>query len=471
MMELLHEEFRECCEGSYIFDVNGTEVSLWQDEAFAIADEVEQKYSPLPRYRTGKPIAYEDLSEYGTIIGFVTYLGGMDKNDVGLLTKENGIVNIPKNELLAPLIKVRDRDGAFFFGGERVFNRDGEPLIVIDPVSADASFPYIVCCRDRYGESSNYDPAELTHYKPHRDCDGRPTRLGDKVWDIRIEMKDNPFWGRQLTVVEVAEAGIVVAPSLESGATMSAPAHHFSHEKPQFDRQGIRCAPGDIVFGLGREQHRYKVLSEELDVEKCEAYEDGRFTLPCLDLTEGDKSVCFLDPSMVSHKEPESYEELQEMLRKENSEEDSYEKLRDEMRATEGPVGTITAGKWADRLTALMERDQNMVNNHSIIIDRTKLDSPHLMILGKPGASVWKRSFALQELKQGKISIEDLLNTQDECLRRILIYDLLRAYKGIGNARARKIMKELHIAEARRIADLDKLQHTALLDFIQERDL
>lgn len=237
------------------------------------------------------------------------------------------------------------------------------------------------------------------------DANGKPTRKGDKMWDIRIEMKDNPFWGRQLTVVEVTEAGIVVAPSLESGATMSAPAHHFSHERPQFDRQGIRCAPGDIVFGLGREQHRYKVLSEELDVE------NGRFTLPCLDLTEGDKSVRFLDPSMVSHKEPESYEELQEMLRKENSEEDSYEKLRDEMRATEGPVGTITAGKWADRLTALLERNQNMVNNHSIIIDRTKLDSPHLMILGRPIASDRKCSFALQELKQGKISIEDLLNT------------------------------------------------------------
>lgn len=114
---------------------------------------------------------------------------------------------------------------------------------------------------------------------------------------------------------------------------------------------------------------------------------------------------------------------------------------------------------------------QNAVNNQSILVDPTKLNSPHLMILGKPGASVWKRSFALQELKQGKISVEDLLNTQDECLKRILIYDLLRAYKGIGNARARKIMKELHIVEARRIADLDKPQHAALLDFIQECDL
>ncbi len=80
-----------------------------------------------------------------------------------------------------------------------------------------------------------------------------------------------------------------------------------------------------------------------------------------------------------------------------------------------------------------------------------------------------KRSSALQELKQGKISLKDLLNTQDDCLRRIKIYDLLRVYKGIGNARARKIMKELHIAETRRIAGIGKHQYAALLDFLRER--
>lgn len=81
-----------------------------------------------------------------------------------------------------------------------------------------------------------------------------------------------------------------------------------------------------------------------------------------------------------------------------------------------------------------------------------------------------KRSLALKELKQGKISLEDLLETQDDCLRRIKIYDLLRVYKGIGNTKARKIMRELHIAETRRIAGLGKHQHAALLDFLRERE-
>lgn len=81
-----------------------------------------------------------------------------------------------------------------------------------------------------------------------------------------------------------------------------------------------------------------------------------------------------------------------------------------------------------------------------------------------------KRSLALKELKQGKISLEDLLETQDDCLRRIKIYDLLRVYKGIGNTKARKILKELHIAETRRIAGLGKHQHAALLDFLKGRE-
>lgn len=77
-----------------------------------------------------------------------------------------------------------------------------------------------------------------------------------------------------------------------------------------------------------------------------------------------------------------------------------------------------------------------------------------------------KRSSALQELKQGKISVEDLLNTQDECLRRIKIYDLLRVYKGIGERKAPRIMEELGIAQSRRIGGLGWKQKEKLLVFV-----
>lgn len=100
----------------------------------------------------------------------------------------------------------------------------------------------------------------------------------------------------------------------------------------------------------------------------------------------------------------------------------------------------------------------------------TLTDEERMAALDKAIEARKKRSSALQELRQGKISLKDLLNTQDECLRRIKIYDLLRVYKGIGSAKARKIMKELHIAETRRIAGLGKHQHAALLDFLRERE-
>lgn len=202
------------------------------------------------------------------------------------------------------------------------------------------------------------DPIRLPAPKA-LDANGVPTKKGDWVWDVHPEVRDNPFWGGELWVVDVTEDNIVVAPSPGSGATMSAPSRCFSHARPQYDRNGVLCKPGDTVFGLGREQHRYKVLSEENDVEKCEPYDHGRFTLPCLDLTEGDESVCFLDPRMVSHKEPGSYEELQEMLQEESPEEDSYQKLRDDMlKWRYRPAHPGEAVKqWADRLTAMMERD------------------------------------------------------------------------------------------------------------------
>ena len=186
------------------------------------------------------------------------------------------------------------------------------------------------------------------------DADGVPTKKGDKVWDLTPETRDTPFWNGELWVVDITKDNIVVAPFPGSGATLSAPSRCFSHARPQYDRNGVLCKPGDTVFGLGREQHRYKVLSEELDVEKCEPYNHGRFTLPCLDLTEGDESVCFLDPRMVSHKEPGSYEELQEMLREESpkGDGDSYEKLRDDLKRKYG-----SNSQWVERLTAIMERD------------------------------------------------------------------------------------------------------------------
>lgn len=302
MKKLIHERLRDYVGASWdgVYEALGIKqdapIILGRDTAATIANEVEKYYDPKPRDTEGNPV-HEGMEVEGGVVCTWRIYG-------------NGI-------------------WALFDSSFRLIQSGGcdDPIRLPAPMALDAN--------------------------------GMPTKKGDRVWDLTPETRDNPFWNGELWVVDITKDNIVVAPSPGSGATLSAPSRCFSHTRPQYDRNGVLCKPGDTVFGLGREQHRYKVLSEELDVEKCEPYNHGRFTLPCLDLTEGDESVCFLDPNMVSHTEPGSYEELQGMLCEESpkGDEDSYEKLRDEMNAVNGPIGTITVGKWADRLTSLMERD------------------------------------------------------------------------------------------------------------------
>lgn len=288
MKKLLHERLREWADSTegdkypstkmLYATIESDHAPLGADDerkAFhLLADEIEKYYIPRPRFEDGEPVQFGD----SFIQKCVNEEVELDKIGISLFTKDGlNMVWFPDEVVPRPEPKVLDADGV-------------------------------------------------------------PTKKGDKVWDITQEVRDNPFWGGELLVVDVTEDNIVVTPSLGCGATMSASSSCFSHTLPQYDCNGVLCKRGDIVFGLGREQHRYKVLSEELDVEKCEPYNHGRFTLPCLDLTEGDESVCFLDPRMVSHKEPGSYEELQEMLREESpkGDGDSYEKLRDGLRILQG---------------------------------------------------------------------------------------------------------------------------------------
>lgn len=293
-MRLPHERLRSkpAIERRCIVADSGTLVPIVNRDAMsALADDIEKYYDPKPRDPEGNPV-HKDMEVDGGVVSHWSV----------------------------------SEDGSW-----TIFDDDYEEIQ----------------CGDKD------EPIRLPELKV-LDADGVPTKKGDKVWDLTPETRDNPFWNGELWVVDITKDNIVVAPFPGSGATLSAPSRCFSHARPQYDRNGVLCKPGDTVFGLGREQHRYKVLSEELDVEKCEPYNHGRFTLPCLDLTEGDESVCFLDPRMVSHKEPGSYEELQEMLREESpkGDGDSYEKLRDDLKRKYG-----SNSQWVKRVTAIMERD------------------------------------------------------------------------------------------------------------------
>ena len=93
------------------------------------------------------------------------------------------------------------------------------------------------------------------------------------------------------------------------------------------DSDGVEIKGGDTVWHVNGSN----------PWEVCEVTANGILIKDELSVSDG---CNMFEPDSLTHREP-----------------DSLEKLRDEMLAVDGPVGTITAGKWADRLTAIMERD------------------------------------------------------------------------------------------------------------------
>lgn len=105
------------------------------------------------------------------------------------------------------------------------------------------------------------------------------------------------------------------------------------------DSDGVPIEEGDTVYGMGREQHRYTVqVPYSMDGEYGE-----RFCVQCYDHDDG--IIAWCDPSMLTHREP-----------------DSLEKLRDDMIdlcGTDGEDSSLICDELADcaaRLTAIIER-------------------------------------------------------------------------------------------------------------------
>lgn len=75
-----------------------------------------------------------------------------------------------------------------------------------------------------------------------------------------------------------------------------------------------------------------------------------------------------------------------------------------------------------------------------------------------------KRAQVREELKTGKITLEQVLAMQDDpIVGRMKVSALIETLPGYGKAKAEKIMKELEIAESRRLKGLGTRQKEALL--------
>jgi len=81
---------------------------------------------------------------------------------------------------------------------------------------------------------------------------------------------------------------------------------------------------------------------------------------------------------------------------------------------------------------------------------------------------LWKRRRRAEvrdDLKSGKLTLEKVLEMKnDPVVGRMKVSTLIETLPGYGKAKAEKIMKELQIAESRRLRGLGERQQTALLE-------
>jgi len=76
-----------------------------------------------------------------------------------------------------------------------------------------------------------------------------------------------------------------------------------------------------------------------------------------------------------------------------------------------------------------------------------------------------KRAEVKGELKSGKRSLSDILNSQtNETVGKMKVSTVLESLPGVGKVRARKLMEKLDISASRRVRGLGAKQRSALLE-------
>ena len=92
-------------------------------------------------------------------------------------------------------------------------------------------------------------------------------------------------------------------------------------------------------------------------------------------------------------------------------------------------------------------------------------DEQRQAALEKDKAARIKRAEIREDLKSGKVTLQDVLaQKDDEVVGRMKVSTLIETLPGYGKAKAAKIMAELKIAESRRLKGLGERQEAALLE-------
>ena len=85
--------------------------------------------------------------------------------------------------------------------------------------------------------------------------------------------------------------------------------------------------------------------------------------------------------------------------------------------------------------------------------------------LDKAAAACRQRAELKEKLKMGSLSLKELFDQseRDEVVGKIKVLAVLESLPGVGKVRARRIMEEVDISEARRVRGLGEQQRKSLL--------
>jgi signal recognition particle GTPase len=85
--------------------------------------------------------------------------------------------------------------------------------------------------------------------------------------------------------------------------------------------------------------------------------------------------------------------------------------------------------------------------------------------LDKAAAARRQRAELKEKLKMGSLTLKELFDQseRDEVVGKIKVLAVLESLPGVGKVRARRIMEEVDISEARRVRGLGEQQRKALL--------
>ncbi len=93
-------------------------------------------------------------------------------------------------------------------------------------------------------------------------------------------------------------------------------------------------------------------------------------------------------------------------------------------------------------------------------------DEQRKAALEKAAQARHERAELREKIKSGKVTLEEVLESDDPIANRMKVSALIESLPGYGKAKAAKIMEELEISASRRVKGLGARQREQLIDVL-----